>query len=52
MGFVNSFFSYLLVVIVFLIVAGAAVFFGIFMRKRKDMQTAAGESDGNGKETQ
>lgn len=49
MGFVNSFISYFLLVIIFCIAAGAAVALGIVMRKRKNLQTPVEESTENGK---
>ena len=39
--FLNSFLSYLLVVAVFVLVGGAAIFAGITLRKRKDAKEAA-----------
>lgn len=39
--FLNSFLSYLLVVIVFVLVAGIAVFIGIKLRKNKNIKDAA-----------
>jgi maltodextrin utilization protein YvdJ len=36
MGFVNGFLSYLLVLVVFVIAGGAAIFLGITLRKRSN----------------
>lgn len=43
--FINSFLSYLLVVVVFVAAIGVAVFSGIKLRKKKDSQKAALEAD-------
>lgn len=39
MGFITSFLSYLLLVLVFVVVAGVAVSLGIYLRRRKDANT-------------
>ncbi len=41
--FVNSFLSYLLVVAVFLLVGGAAIYLGIRLRKSKDAKAETSE---------
>lgn len=41
--FLNSFFSYLLLMLVIAAVAGVAVFIGITLRKKKDQQSAGAE---------
>ncbi|MDE7222200.1 MAG: hypothetical protein K2O34_00285 [Acetatifactor sp.] len=38
--FLNSFLSYLLLMLVIVVVAGVAVFIGITLRKKKNQQTA------------
>ncbi len=48
--FLNSFLSYLLVVAVFLLVAGIAIFIGIKLRKDKDAKARA-EASKEQKET-
>ena len=45
--FINSFLSYLLVVVVFVLVASIAVFVGIKLRKNKNIKDAAGEAAEN-----
>ena len=39
MGFITSFLSYFLLVVIFVAVAGAAVALGIYLRKKKDANT-------------
>lgn len=43
-AFINSFCSYLLLMLVIVAVAGAAVFIGITLRKKKDQAQPAGEA--------
>lgn len=43
-AFINSFLSYLLLMLVIVAVAGVAVFIGITMRKKKDQAQPAGEA--------
>lgn len=44
MEFVNSFMSYLLLLLVFVVVGGAAVFLGITLRKNMDAKTEKTEN--------
>lgn len=43
-AFINSFCSYLLLMLVIVAVAGTAVFIGITLRKKKDQAQPAGET--------
>lgn len=43
-NFINTFFSYILVVLVFVIVIGIGITIGIFLRKRKDKQAEINDS--------
>ena len=46
-AFLNSFLSYLLLMVVVIAVAGAAVFIGITMRKKKDQATPTVQTEGD-----
>lgn len=45
MGFVSGFLSYLLVLIVFVVVGGAAIFLGITIRKSANAKAEKAEAD-------
>ncbi len=44
--FINSFLSYLLLLILIAVLCGAAIFIGIRLRKRKDSQLVSQEGEG------
>ncbi len=44
MGFINSFMSYLLLLLIFVVVGGAAVFLGITLRKNANAKEESEES--------
>ena len=46
-AFLNSFLSYLLLMVVIIAVAGVAVFIGITMSKKKDQATPAVQTEGD-----
>lgn len=48
MGLINSLLSYLMLVIVFVAVAGAGLLIGLFLRRRKNAQEAAGGAECEG----
>lgn len=44
MGFINGFLSYLLLLLIFVVAGGAAVFLGITLRKNADAKAEKAES--------